>query len=171
MPRRFRRWPSGWTILAIVVLAAAATRPWWPGRKAHGEGEIASAYAGARIALEPGHCQIVRPLDGNTLLAVQGDGKQFRVRLLGVNASDDARAASELAKLAPAGPGRIELDKRRAAPDGAWLVYLYVGEQFVNAEILRAGLGRYDAYPGDSASHGRQLREAADEARREKRGQ
>jgi micrococcal nuclease len=171
MPRRFRRWPSGWTILAIALLAAAALRTWWPGHEAQGEGGVVSAHAGTEVALAAGQCQIVKSVNGNTLLVSQGDGKQFRVRLLGVTADGDPRAPGELAKLAPPGPGWIELDKRRAAGDGAWLAYLYVGERLVNAEILRAGYGRYESYPGDSSSHGRQLREAQAAARQDKRGQ
>jgi|GEM_PF-5496241 len=171
MLRRFRRWPSGWTMLAIVLLAAAASRAWWTGRNAQGEGEFASAHAGVEVALAAGQCQIVRAVDGNTLLVSQGDGKQFRVRLLGVIADGDPRAPAELAKLAPPDPGWIELDKRRAAGDGAWLAYLYVSDRFINAEMLRAGFGRYEAYPRDSSSHGRQLREAQAAARHNKRGQ
>ncbi len=169
MPRRFRRWPSGLAILAGALLLLTAIRPWWSGR---GNSQTAigdSSLAGAPVALAGGSCEWMLPLNSNTLLVAQ-QGRQFRVRLLGVSASDDLRARLTLAELTRSGPASIELDKRRAASDGAWLAYVYTDEQLVNAAMLRAGWGRYEPYPGDSVSHGRQLREAMAVARREKLG-
>jgi len=170
MARRFRRWPSAWTVLAAVMLLAAAARPWWPGQAARRDASIDSSLPGTESALEPGPCEIIRTLDGNTLLVVQNNGKQYRVRLLGLIASKDPRALATLTEIARPGAARVELDKRRAAADGAWLAYILVEERLVSTAILRAGWGRYEPYPGDSFSHSRQMKQAEAAARREKLG-
>jgi endonuclease YncB( thermonuclease family) len=175
MARRFRRWPSVWTVLAAIVLLAAATRLWWPrqgwpGQAARRDSAIDSSLAGSESALESGPCEILRTLDGNTLLVAQNDGKQYCVRLLGLIASEDPRALAMLTEIARPGAAQVELDKRRVAADGAWLAYIFVEERLVSTAILRAGWGRYEPYPGDSFSHSRQMKEAEAAARREKLG-
>jgi len=179
MARRFRRWPGIATTLIAALACAAALRAWWP-RDPAAETLVVSSTAGGRVALASGACQIVRVSDGNTLLVTQQQDQsgsaahRFHVRLLGVRlpegSTSQAIPLADIARLAPPGPARIELDKRRAATDGAWLAYVYVGETLVNAAILRAGDGSYEGYPADSAAIGRQLRQAQDEARRNRRG-
>jgi endonuclease YncB( thermonuclease family) len=133
------------------------------------EPQLVSPVSGSTLALIAGPIEVLRALDGNTLLVIQ-NGNRYRVRLLGVTPSAEPRAAKALSALAVEGPARIEFDKRRVAPDGAWLAYMYVNERLVNAAIVRAGLGRYESYPGDSATRGRLIKEAESAARREKLG-
>ena len=169
MPRRFLPWPSGLTALAGAALVLLATRPWWPVRTDSQAQFGISSLALSQYALANGRCDIIRAVDSNTVLVAQ-QGRQFRVRLLGVGGCKDAQAVALLGELAKTAAASIELDKRRAAADGAWLAYLFADGRLVNAAILRAGWGRYDPYPGDSSSHGRQLREAEATARREQVG-
>ncbi len=173
MPRRFLRWPSGLTVLAGAMLLFFAARLWRPGRiDSQAQSGISSATS-TQFALAKGPCEFIRALDGNTVLVSQ-NGRLFRVRLLGVSGNDDSRALATLSDLTFSQEAsvkqNVELDKRRAAADSAWLAYLFADGQLLNAALLRAGWGRYEPYPGDSASHGRQLRDAEAAARREKLG-
>jgi micrococcal nuclease len=157
------------TLFAGAALALFAMRLWWPVRTDSQAPFGDSSLALSQHALENGTCEIIRAVDGNTVHVAQ-QGRQFRVRLLGVSGCNDPRAVAFAGDLAKTAEVSIELDKRRAAADGAWLAYLFADGQLVNAAILRSGWGRYDPYPGDSPSHGRQLREAEAAARREQLG-
>ena len=171
MARRFRQWPSVAVTLFAAILSAVAVRSWWDSRAGT-----------SAVSLAPGTAEILGVIDGNTLLVAQGQAGlgshattapvEYRVRLLGVEVTSpqEPAAAAHLAAIAPPGPARIELDKRRIAVDGSWLAYVYVGQTLVNAQLIARGQARYEAYPGDSQPIGRQLRQAQQEAARAGRG-
>ena len=173
MPRRFLRWPSGLTMLAGAMLLVVVARLWWPGRIDSQAQSGVPSLAESQFALTNGPCELIRALDSNTVLVAQ-HGRQYRVRLLGVRGNDDPRALAALSDLTLAAGDsvelNIELDKRRATADGAWLAYLFADGRLLNAAIVQLGWGHYEPYPGDSPSRGRQLREAEAAARREKLG-
>jgi endonuclease YncB( thermonuclease family) len=172
MARRFRPWPGVTTCVLVVVLAGFALRAWRAAARSSADSAPVSSTSGSRIVLQPGPCQIIRAEDGRTLLIAQ-DQHQFRVRLQGVAlpaGKNEPLAQNVLERIAPAGPASIELDKRRAAADGAWLAYVYVREALVNANLIATGWARYDVYPGDSLAIGRQLKQAQDDARRNRLG-
>jgi endonuclease YncB( thermonuclease family) len=169
MPRRFRRLPGALTVLACVAGLALATAPSWR-RPGDSQSDLGvSALGGSQVALVAGPCQIIRVVDGDTVLVAQ-HGQQFRVRLLGVVSADNPQAATTLRDLTRHAAASIELDRRRAAADGAWLAYLYSDSRLVNAAVVRAGWARYEPNPGDSSSHVRLLKEAEQTARRERLG-
>jgi endonuclease YncB( thermonuclease family) len=181
-PRRFRRWPSLWGPLvggAVVVIVALPTVRRWFVAPPTSQPEVLVSPVGANVLLAGGPCEIVRVVDGRTLVVRQPatNSKQpaenrFQVRLLGVEdpAPHAAEALAALTQLAPPGPAFIELDKRRAADDGSWLAHLYVQQRLLAGQLLRAGWGRYQPYSGDSFDAARLLREAESEARRARRG-
>lgn len=171
MTRRFRRWPGALATLLVIALFAAVLRAWLRTGGEDGP-DLISSTAGGRIVLQGGPCEVLSLEDGNTLLVSQGDHR-FRVRLIAIalpQGADDQVAKDELSRIAPPGPASIELDKRRAAPDGSWLAYVYVDDNLVNARLLATGRASYEVYPGDSFTVGRQLREAQNDARRNRRG-
>ena len=149
MSRRFRRRPPPWLWLTLGIAAALGGRCWLDQ-----QGETSTLFLGDAI--------VSSVIDGQTLeIAARTEGQAAgRVRLLGIQVSDQASARDWLAANLIKKTVRIELDKRRRAPDGAQLAYLYLGSTFVNAELISRGWAKHAPYPGDSASHARRLREA-----------
>jgi micrococcal nuclease len=139
--------------------------------------------------LSEGVFDLVRIVDGDTLIVREPLGAQpdrssaedRRVRLLGIDCPESVKPdhpvepwgpeASEFARQFVSG-GRVELrlDDRRVDQYGRYLAYVYVGEQMLNEELVRAGLARVSIYPGDSESMARRLRRAEEEARAAARG-
>jgi micrococcal nuclease len=110
-----------------------------------------------------------------------GQTSQFRLRLLGVDTPETVKEDTPVEPFGPEataftrrfvanGQARLELDKRRVDRFGRSLAYLYVGEEMLNVELVRAGLARVAHYPGDSQSMHSLLRAAEREAQRERRG-
>jgi endonuclease YncB( thermonuclease family) len=175
MRSRFRRWPRGFlgaaagtAALGVLTLFAWQKRP---------------DFTDVRSLDSPparGACDLVRVLDRDLLLmrqAVQGGNlqqpsREFRLRLLGINVPEEfaAEVRTELRTLTNGAMLMIELDKRRMDGSGSALAHLYAGEHLVAEQLVRKGLARYEAYPGDNLAIGRRLAEAQDAARREGRG-
>ena len=65
---------------------------------------------------------------------------------------------------------RLEFDRERFDGYGRILAYVWMGDRFVNAEILRAGLGRADTRRPLRTDRKRLLETAEKEARSAKRG-
>ena len=101
---------------------------------------------------EAGLAVVTHVVDGDTL-DVRYDGREYRVRLLNVDAPESVRpdhpveclgpeAAAFLEELAPVGSDvRLEFDVERQDRFGRELAAVYAGEVLVNAELARAGLG------------------------------
>ena len=68
------------------------------------------------------------------------------------------------------GQVRLRFDRRRKDRFGRWLAYVYVGNQMLNEELVRAGLAKVKVYPGDSTILGRRLELAEELARDARRG-
>lgn len=177
LPFRFRRWPSPWGVLVVVTLLGAIAGPriyrqWF--REPATDNLAGTSTVGARVLLANGSCEIVRVLDGRTLIVSQGSPPvPFRVRLFGIaplKAEAAAEAHHALSAAAPAGSAFIELDKRRSAEDSAWLAHVSVGGRLLCEAVIRAGWATYEPHSGDSFPVGRLLREAQQEARQKELG-
>jgi micrococcal nuclease len=64
----------------------------------------------------------------------------------------------------------LRLDRRRKDRYDRFLAYVYVEDQMLNEELVRAGLARVSVYPGDSPQIAKRLREAEQEAQKANRG-
>lgn len=122
----------------------------------------------------PGQYWVERVVDGDTLVIAGGQ----RVRLIGVNTPEtkDPRRpvepfgpeAAEFTRRHVAGRKvRLEFDRERRDRYDRILVYLYVGDWFLNEELIRNGLGRAELKYHYSSVMKRRFRAAEEEARRE----
>lgn len=142
-------------------------------------------------AMREGACEVVRVVDGDTILVRQqvdspssvssGLRDHVRVRLLGIDTPETVKEGHPVERWGPeateftqrflaGGRAQLRFDKRRVDRYGRLLAYVYVDDRMLNEELVRAGLARVSLYPGDSESIGRQLRRAEEAARREKIG-
>lgn len=148
MRRRFQRRPPPWLWATLGIAVALAAR--WR-LEPHDQPRL----------LKPGSATVTGVIDGRSLTVAALHGEPpVRVRLLGVKPVDEAAARQWLLEHVVGETVAIELDKRRQASDGACFAYLYVDRTFINAELISTGFAAHEAYPGDSASHGRALRSA-----------
>jgi micrococcal nuclease len=124
---------------------------------------------------EGGH-NVERIVDGDTLII---DGQ--RVRLIGVNAPESVRPdhpvepfgpeASEFTRrFVASGAVRLQFDKERVDRYDRLLAYVWVEDQMLNEELVRAGLARVEFGHPYSDSVKRRYRQALDEAKRARRG-
>ncbi len=163
-------------IVAVIVLLLLARFgwEWWKGEP------------NAPPPME-GEQRLVRVADGDTLLvrpiaaAAGAEPPEFRLRLLGIDAPESVKPdhpvepfgpeASEFARqFTQDGLLRLQYDNRREDQYGRRLAYVYVGEQMLNEELVRAGLARVNAYREDSAPMTRLLEKAEAEAKAARRG-
>ena len=149
------------------------------------------------MVLLEGLYQVVRVVDGDTLLVkwrgAEGiadpeaagtagpDDGVLRVRLLGIDCPESVKPGHPIEPWAldssrftrdfvSGNLVRLRFDKRRIDKYHRRLAYVFVGEQMLNEELLRAGLARVMVFPGDSESIARRLRAAQAEARANARG-
>lgn len=103
--------------------------------------------------------QVVRVIDGDTI-DVNIGGKIYRVRYIGVDTPETVdpsqpvqcfgREASAFNKQLVEGKAvRLEKDISETDKYGRLLRYVYVGDLFVNAELLRQGFAQVVTYPPD----------------------
>ena len=123
--------------------------------------------------------RVVKIVDGDTIWVELGS-KEFKVRYIGMNAPElahkgvaeqpYARAATEANRRLVEGQV-VTLVKDVSETDqyGRLLRYVYVGDTFVNAELVRLGMARAKAYPPDTGLQ-EELYAAQDEARAARRG-
>ena len=155
-------------LVVVLALAYAAYTGKLPGaRPAPHEPE----------ALSEGAYLVERVVDGDTLVLAGG----AKVRLIGVDTPEtkDPRRAPE-----PFGPeateftrrlveGRevtLKFDLQRKDRYGRFLAYVYVGDRFVNEEIIRAGMGQALVQYPFSRDMKRVFLAAQDDAQQARRG-
>lgn len=120
--------------------------------------------------VEGDSARVTRVIDGDTI-DVQIDGVGYRVRYIGVNTpeSDEVcyRQATD-ANAALVNGKTVTLVKDVSETDvyGRLLRYVYVGNEFVNADLVRGGWAESVEYPPDTAhaAEFRQLEAAARQA-------
>ncbi len=89
-----------------------------------------------------------------------------RVRLIGVRPLPAARDSDWLERAIAGRTVRLEFDRHRIDADGVLLAYVYAGDTFINAEFLRAGLGRLDTSVSLRSDRERDLRHSTRADRR-----
>ncbi len=183
-------------LLAILVVMRQGTVWFQSARNPHGPGDAALISSGGFTA---GECEISSVLDGRTLLvrqthrespsgsglpleekqipptAVESDTlKSFtgRLRLIGLpeTASKNSQAELLLNELAGGKKGKLKLDRRRVDRDGCLVGYVEVEEKSLAVAILEQGICKLETYPGDSAQQEKELKQAVQEAKLNKRG-
>jgi len=118
-------------VLLVVLVAIGAWRPW------------------ERPATDPRTARVVRVLDGDTI-QVAGLGT---VRYIGIDTPELHHPRKPVQRLAAAAMRanaalvdgrvvRIEFDRERTDAHGRLLGYVFTGEVFVNAEMMRRGWAR-----------------------------
>jgi len=174
MKRRFRRRPSARSLFLAALLVVLVSRYAW--------NQVHNAPDPAEPLVE-GPCNIVRVVDGDTLLVRQtanAGGPSVRLRLLGIDCPEvdrpghsaesfGAEATQFTRAFVSSGTAQLRLDRRRLDRFKRHLAYLFVDDRMLNLELVRAGLARVTSYPGDSPSIARQLRRAESEARADAR--
>jgi micrococcal nuclease len=135
--RRFRR-RSYRGVSALVLLLVVALVAW-----------LRSSEPQTPEALAEGDYDVARVVDGDTLLLTNG----AYVRLIGVDTPETVHPNRPVEPWGPEATrfsqqflakGRIRLrfDDERIDRYDRFLAYVYVGEQMLNEELIRAGLGR-----------------------------
>jgi endonuclease YncB( thermonuclease family) len=121
--------------------------------------------------------QVVDVVDGDTIKVVI-EGRQYSVRYIGIDAPETTFGKSEpYGRMATdfnsqlVGGKTVELVRDVSETDryGRLLRYVYVGDTFVNAEIVRQGFASSASFPPDIARQD-VLRQAEREARENNRG-
>lgn len=126
---------------------------------------------------DPVSVRVERVVDGDTIIV---DGNQ-PIRLIGVDTPETVKPntpvqpwgpeASEFTKRHVAGKiVRLEFDREKHDKYNRLLAYVYVGDWFLNEELIRAGLSPAVTKFPYSAEMKQRLRAAEEEARRQKVG-
>ena len=139
---------------------------------------VAFDDGGPPVPHAPGTTALVeRAVDGDTLLLAD----HTRIRLLGVDTPETKRPD---APVEPWGPEaheftrahvegrmvRLEFDKERYDKYDRVLAYVYLGDWFLNEELIRAGMGRAITNHPYSEAMKRRFRAAQRQAQRERLG-
>ncbi len=126
--------------------------------------------------------RVKRVVDGDTLIVHSLTGSDtHRIRLLGMDTPETVRPDHPVEPWGPEattftkdfckqGVVRLRLGRRQIDKYGRYLAWIYVDENLLNAELVRAGLATTTNYPGESSSLTRELKQAEGEARRANRG-
>lgn len=118
---------------------------------------------------------LLQVIDGDTIRVRMADGREEKVRYIGIDAPEVAHAdapgeylgdeaTAHNALLLASGPLRVETDVDERDDFGRLLAYVWAGEVFVNERMVRDGYARAHNYPPNLALQDR-LWEAQDEAR------
>ena len=165
-------------VAAVVVLCVVGVR--WAYQMSD---QTQSADCVARLVEGP--CEIVSVVSGSVVIVRQTSSKshgspqsfELSLRLLGVVEPSGKqrglwrrRARERIRQLTGRGPIALRLDKRRMDRDNHALGYILVGDQLLNAELLRVGLARHHIHPGDSPVLARRMGKAQREAYQARRG-
>jgi len=170
----FRWWLSWRILVGLSLLLLVAWR--WNEVNRDSRWSLATAQP-----LPAGNYAVVKVIDGDTLrvklpatteVALTGE---ITIRLLGINAPEDTtrrdpfgpEATEFLRENAEGREVFVEWDKRRIDKYGRRLAYLYAGDLFLNHELVKRGLARVFAYPGDNSTIARNLSKAEEGAKRE----
>lgn len=130
-------------------------------------------------SLSEGNYKVERVVDGDTLL-LENDA---RVRLIGVDAPESVKPDHPVEPFGPEASAftkewvgnagntvRLQFDKERVDQYGRFLAYVWVGEQLLNEELVRAGLAQAELGFRYSSSMKTRLRRAEEEAKHAGRG-
>jgi len=141
------------SVLLLLLIAVVLLRPWESWDEL-GRDEPGSAYA-----------YVTRVVDGDTI-EVQLDGKTEDVRYIGVDTPETVKPSEPVQCFGPQASSfnhrlvegrRVKLvfDVERRDVYGRLLAYVYLGDRFVSAELVRRGLARTLTIPPDDRFAGR----------------
>jgi micrococcal nuclease len=171
--RRFRRRPSASMLLTLALIVFVVLRLWRA---------FSLPLPRTEPLLEEQPYQVQRIVDGDTIIVHSLDGStEHRIRLLGMDTPETVRPGHAIEAWGPeatlftqdfckAGVVHFRLGRRRIDRYKRYLAWIYVDDQLLNAELVRAGLAKTTHYPGESSSLTRILKQAEEEARAAKRG-
>lgn len=102
--------------------------------------------------------ELVRVVDGDTIIVRLSDGTEERVRYEGIDTPETVKpdapvepfgpeATEANTRLLQSGPLRLELDVRQRDRFGRLLAYVFAGDVLVNEALLREGLALRSTYP------------------------
>jgi micrococcal nuclease len=118
--------------------------------------------AGDEERLPPSEATVIRVVDGDTVVARLGDGREERVRYIGIDTPERGepcfqQASDANALLVEGQRVRLERDVSERDRYGRLLAYVYRDEDdlFVNEELVRQGLAEAKEYPPDTREAGR----------------
>ena len=166
--RRVPRPRSTITMRLVIVVALLALAVW----------HAAFDDRGPPPPLAPGPEALVeRAVDGDTLLFAD----HTRIRLLGVDTPETKRPDTPVEPWGPEAHEftrqhvegrrvRLEFDKERFDKYERVLAYVYLGDWFLNEELIRAGMGRAITNHPYSEAMKHRFRAAEREARENRRG-
>jgi micrococcal nuclease len=131
----------------------------------------------APAVLDEATYHVRRVIDGDTIMLADGT----RVRLIGVDAPETVKPdwplepwgpeASEFTRrFLAGGQARLQFEPERLDRFGRYLAYVWVGDQLLNEELVRAGLARVERKFRYSQAMKRRFERAEEEARIEQRG-
>lgn len=139
-----RRWVLRSLLVSVLALAGCAELE-----------QLAPTDAPASTGAQSEVATVTRVIDGDTI-DVRLDGATARVRYIGVNSPEreetcyrDATAAN--AALVQGQRVTLVRDVSNTDRYGRLLRYVYVGETFVNAELVAGGYAESRSYPPDTA--------------------
>ena len=135
-----------YVLIVLLVFASACTADGStssPGNSGNNGGAIRGDSA-----------KVSRIIDGDTI-DVQMDGVRYRVRYIGMNTPERDQACYQEATDANAAlvSGKtvtLVKDTSETDPYDRLLRYVYVGDTFVNAELVRGGWAENAVYPPDT---------------------
>ena len=164
--RSFKRWPSPWFYVWLVIALVVATRLWqlWDERAAPAD-------------LAEGTFMVERVVDGDTLKLAN----QTVIRLIGVDTPETVRPEWPVEPWGPEasrftrefigdGQVRLQFDRERLDKHGRYLAYVWVGDRMLNEELVRSGLARFKGYFNYSETMKSRFRRAQNEAHAQRRG-
>ena len=168
VPRRIRSWRSRPAWAVAVLLLLLAVRLW-------------QDYSTPQPPedLPEGVYHVERVVDGDTLLLAN----QARVRLWGVDTPETVHPRKPVEPFGPEaadftkqfvatdrGTVRLQMDRERLDKYNRFLAYVWVGDEMLNEELIRAGLATAETGYNYSQSMKTRFRRAEDEAKSNRRG-
>lgn len=131
---------------------------------------FASLIVTAGSAKDVNETQVLRVIDGDTIVLEGGQ----RVRYIGIDTPEESRpyyleAKEENKRLVQGKKVRLEYDVEKEDKYGRALAYVYVGEIFVNAELVKNGYAMIYTFP-PNVKYAKTFLALQQEARTAKRG-
>jgi len=167
VPRMRARGPWG-AAITILVLVLLIVRAW----QERDPAPPPEALAEESYAVE-------KVVDGDTLALANG----ARVRLIGANTPETVKPNHPVEPFGPEAKEftarfvargghsvRLQFDRERKDRYDRFLAYVFVGDEMLNEELIRAGLARAETQYRFSASMKTRFQRAEDEARAARRG-
>lgn len=115
--------------------------------------EISQSEATQEVLSPEGTAKVKRIVDGDTI-EIETNGVARKVRLIGINTPERNRpyfeeAKNKLSELISGKEVKLEKDVSETDRYGRLLRYIYLGDLFVNLEMVKTGYAQSSSYPPD----------------------